>query len=80
MIFCIWCNQNEAKYQLVVYNLEKQREIVANKRDKSIQYLRSSTYCAVHLCSSCLPVKKQNDYQEEINEQSKKQKEKRTIT
>lgn len=52
---CTWCQKNEVEFQLVIYTLRKEKEIVANKSNKQEQLVRDRMYLKVYLCEKCLP-------------------------
>lgn len=52
---CSWCQKNEVEFQLVIYTLRKEKEIIANKSNKQEQLVRDRMYLKVYLCEKCLP-------------------------
>jgi hypothetical protein len=48
---CTWCQKRMAAFELVVYYLDKVPE----------GHVRGDAYVTVRICTSCLPVTKEND-------------------
>lgn len=54
-MICNWCQKNEVEFELVIYFLKREREVVANRLDKQNQLIRNGVYLKIKLCERCLP-------------------------
>lgn len=52
---CSWCQKNEIEFELVIYYLKKEKELVANRLEKQEQLIRNGVYLKIKLCEKCLP-------------------------